>query len=66
MRFSTMILLALAAAASAVGPVYAQTDEDSYREARRALNRQEFDESIAALQQLRRDYPASRYVGDSY
>ena len=66
MRFSTMILLALAAAASALGPAYAQSDEDSYREARRALNRQEFDEAIAALQQLRRDYPASRYVGDSY
>ena len=64
MRFSKIVMLALAA--SAVGPAYAQSDADRYNEAQRALNRQEFDEAITALRALRRDYPESRYVDDSY
>jgi outer membrane lipoprotein YfiO/HEAT repeat protein len=64
MTFSEFVMLALAA--SAVGPAYAQSDADRYSEAQRALNRQEFDEAIAALRALRRDYPESRYIDDSY
>ena len=66
MTLSKMLLLALMGAACAAGPAHAQSDADSYREARRALNRQEFNGAIVALRALRRDYPQSRYVPDSY
>jgi HEAT repeat protein len=60
-----MILLALSLAAPALH-AQAQSDADSYRDARRLLNRQQFDQAVAAFRTLRTTYPQSRYVGDSY
>jgi HEAT repeat protein len=64
MRFSRTIIVVLVLLAA--GPVQAQDGEDGYRDARRALNRQRFDEAIAAFQALRSDYPDSQYAADSY
>jgi hypothetical protein len=59
-------LLAATLALLPVGLALAQDAEDAYRDARRALNRQEFDDAIAGFRALRRDYPDSSYAGDSY
>lgn len=64
MKYLKIALVALAIATTA--PVVAQDAEDAYRDARRELNRRNFDDAIAAFQALRRDYPESGYVGDSY
>ena len=61
-RIICAAMLAVASAAS----VTAQDADDAYRDARRALNRQEFTAAIDAFQALRRDYPDARYVADSY
>jgi len=46
--------------------VQAQDAEQSYRDARRTLNSQDFDAAVNAFRALRRDYPESPYVGDAY
>ena len=46
--------------------VQADTAEVVYREARRALNNSQFREAARLFARLRRDYPTSEYVGDSY
>jgi hypothetical protein len=50
----------------AVGNALAQDAESTYAEARRALNRLEFNAAIAGFQALRRNFPDSRYESDSY
>jgi HEAT repeat protein len=52
--------------AIAAGNAVAQDAESVYAEARRALNRLEFDAAIAGFQALRNNFPDSRYVSDSY
>jgi len=64
MRFSRIVTVMLALLP--LGLAMAQDAADAYRDARRALNRRDFDDAIAAFQNLRRDYPDSAYVGDSY
>ncbi len=53
-------------AASEALEIRADTAEAVYRDARRALNNSEFREAARLFSQLRRDYPTSVYVGDSY
>lgn len=62
--FSRSILVILAMVP--IGLALAQDAEDAYEDARDALNQRQFDEAIEAFQALRRDYPDSSYVGDSY
>lgn len=62
--FSRFILVILAMVP--IGLALAQDAEDAYEDARDALNQRQFDEAIEAFQALRRDYPDSSYVGDSY
>jgi HEAT repeat protein len=50
----------------AASNAFAQDAESTYAEARRALNRLEFDAAIAGFQTLRRNYPDSRFESDSY
>ena len=61
--FKTVLL---AAALQASTPALAQDADDLYRDARRALNRDNFAAAIAAFESLRSDFPDSRYVSDSY
>jgi HEAT repeat protein len=49
-----------------LGFAVAQDASDAYDDARRALNRRDFDDAITAFQVLRRDFPGSEYVGESY
>src|SRR5262245_3647714 len=65
MKASRMILLALLAAAPFAG-AHAQSDEADYNAARRALNRQRFDEAVEGFRKLRSTYPAPGCGGDSY
>lgn len=61
LRRLTMVLVLIP-----MSVVLAQSAEDAYRDARRALNRQQFDDAIAGFQALRREYPESTYAGDSF
>jgi tetratricopeptide (TPR) repeat protein len=60
------IVLVLLLALLPAGAPFAQDAADSYRDARRALNRQQFDQAISGFQALRREYPDSDLVADSY
>lgn len=40
--------------------------DSAYREGRRALNRSDFRDAVRVFSRLRRDFPNSRRVGDSY
>lgn len=53
-------------AAPGASSFQADTAEVVYRNARRALNNSNFREAARLFAQLRRDYPASVYVGDAY
>jgi HEAT repeat protein len=64
MKLSKALVMTLALIP--LGFALAQDAIDAYSEARRALNRRDFDDAIAAFQGLRRDYPGSEYVGESY
>lgn len=59
-------LLGTALAALLVCSAQAQDPEQDYREARRALDRQEFAAAISAFRELREDHPGSEYVDDAY
>jgi HEAT repeat protein len=48
------------------GYAQAQSERDSYRDARRALNQQRFDEAVIGFRTLREKFPTSEYVADSY
>lgn len=58
-RIGTALIAALAFSAQA-------QDAEDYREARRALNRQEFAAAVSAFRALRDDYPDSEYVDDAF
>jgi HEAT repeat protein len=60
-----MILLASLVALPLAG-AHAQSDEASYNDARRALNRQRFDEAVQGFRKLRSTYPQSGYIDDSF
>lgn len=64
MKTSRMILLACLVALPLAG-ARAQSDEASYKDARRALNADRFDEAVQAFRKLRTTYPQSGYVDDS-
>jgi HEAT repeat protein len=64
MKAFRMMLLALLAVPF-LG-AHAQSAEDSYNAARRALNRQRFDDAVEGFRKLRSTYPTSGYAGDSY
>ncbi len=66
MRFSKIFAVALLALASAAALAQAPNDDEAYRDARRTLNRREFDAAINQFRELRTQYPASSHVGDSY
>jgi HEAT repeat protein len=59
-----MILLACLVALPLAG-AHAQSDEAIYNDARRALNRQRFDEAVQGFRKLRSTYPQSGYDDDS-
>ena len=64
MKLSKALVMTLALIP--LGFAVAQDAADAYGDARRALNRRDFDDAITAFQALRRDYPGSEYVGESY
>jgi tetratricopeptide (TPR) repeat protein len=51
---------------AALGAAHAQDAEDLYRDARRALNRQDFGAAIDGFRQLRNAHPDSARVAESY
>jgi tetratricopeptide (TPR) repeat protein len=66
MNASRLILSAWLLACLPVCHAQSQSERDSYRDARRALNQQRFDEAVAGFRALREQYPASVYLGDAY
>jgi HEAT repeat protein len=64
MKYLQIVAMALAILTTAVAT--AQDADDAYRDARRALNRAQYDDAIAGFQALRRNYPSSEYVSDSF
>ena len=65
MKMFRMILLACLVVLTLAG-AHAQSDEASYNDARRALNRQRFDEAVQGFRKLRSTYPQSGYVDDAF
>ena len=59
---TAMLTLAVVAAA----PLAAQDADQLYRNARTAMNRQDFSSAIQTFRHLRSNYPDSRHVADSY
>jgi tetratricopeptide (TPR) repeat protein len=66
MRFFKPLALALAAAAAAVAVAQSRNADDVYSDAQGALTRREFTRAIDGFRALRRDFPTSRYVADSF
>ena len=66
MRFFKALALALTAAAAAVAVAQSRSADDVYSDAQGALTRSEFTRAIDGFRALRRDFPTSRYVADSF
>ena len=63
MRLFKIVALLLLAGAAFAQP---RTADDVYRDAQGALTRQDFTRAAAEFRALRRDFPTSRYVADSF
>jgi tetratricopeptide (TPR) repeat protein len=66
MKYLRTLGLSLLAATAAVALAQARNADDVYRDAQGALTRQEFARAIDGFRALRRDFPTSRYVADSF
>jgi tetratricopeptide (TPR) repeat protein len=66
MRFFKPLVLALIAGIAAAAFAQPRTADDVYRDAQGALTRQDFVRATTELRGLRRDFPTSRYVADSF
>jgi tetratricopeptide (TPR) repeat protein len=66
MKFLRTLALTLLAATAAVALAQSRNADDVYRDAQGALTRQDFARAIDGFRALRRDFPTSRYVADSF
>ena len=66
MRFTRVVAIVLTLGSAVAALAQDDDAEDGYRDARRALNRQDYDAAVSAFEEMRTNYPESRYVGDSY
>jgi hypothetical protein len=66
MKFFRILVVTLLAATAAVAFAQSRNADDLYRDAQGALTRQDFARAIDGFRALRRDFPTSRYVADSF
>jgi hypothetical protein len=66
MNYFRTLALILLAATTVVALAQARNADDLYRDAQGALTRQDFARAIDGFRALRRDFPTSRYVADSF
>lgn len=66
MKYLRTWALTLLAATAVAALAQSRNADDVYRDAQGALTRQDFARAIDGFRALRRDFPASRYVADSF
>jgi 6,7-dimethyl-8-ribityllumazine synthase len=66
MKYLRTLALTLLAATAVAALGQSRNADDVYRDAQGALTRQDFARAIDGLRALRRDFPTSRYVADSF